>query len=296
MDITNSYDGKDSFMELEKSLATQAANKRRKNFWKKIIVISVIAIIIILAIILIIVLNSKQKDNEGKEEEKEIFNGVIKAKYLINDLSKKIKIINTPLDKLKISVFNNGKKVMDLKDDETEIFFNDIVDNRIELKYQGKLTNLNSLFSDIINLEEIDLTEMNTSEVITMEKLFYGCFSLKNVNMDLLHISNLENINSIFEKCENLEIINMKNFDTKNIITTKSSFENCKKLSKINIEYFDLTKVTDASNMFANCNSLTNINLKNDEIRSSQINMKSIFNGDYSLQKIDLINLIKKQL
>ena len=231
MDVTNSYDGKDSFMELEKSLATQAANKRRKNILKKIIIISIIAIIIISVIVLLIVLNSKKSDDQGKkEEEKEIFNWVIKAKYLINDLNQKIKIINTPMDNVKISVFNNGKKIIDLKDDETEIFFNDIVDNRIELKYQGKLTNLNSLFSSIIYLEEIDLREMNTSEVVTMEKLFYGCLSLKSVNMDSLKTSNLENINSIFENCENLEIVNMNFLDTKNILTAKSSFENCKKL------------------------------------------------------------------
>ena len=93
---------------------------------------------------------------------------------MINDLSKKIKIINTPMDKLKISVFNNGKKLMDLKEDETEIFFNNITDNTIELKYQGKITNLFSLFSNIINLEEIDLRKVDTNKVSTMEKLFYG--------------------------------------------------------------------------------------------------------------------------
>ena len=80
-------DVKDSFLELEKSLANNAAKKRKKQFLQKVLITIGIAIIVILIIILIIVLRHSKKPDEGKkEEEKEIFNGVIKAKYMINDL------------------------------------------------------------------------------------------------------------------------------------------------------------------------------------------------------------------
>ena len=206
-------DVKDSFLELEKSLANNAAKKRKKQFLQKVLITIGIAIIVILIIILIIVLRPSKKPDEGKkEEEKEIFNGVIKAKYMINDLSKKIKIINTPMDKLKISVFNNGKKLMDLKEDETEIFFNNITDNTIELKYQGKITNLFSLFSNIINLEEIDLRKVDTNEVSTMEKLFYGCSSLKKVNMYLLNTPNPKYFDFLLlQRCALLDLAILSN-------------------------------------------------------------------------------------
>ena len=205
MEASNSYDIKDSFMELEKSLATQAALKRRKKLLKILVPIALVGIIIIL--IIVIVATSKYKDNKGKNNggKKEEYNGVFRAKYIIEDLSKKIKIINNPVDKLKLSVFSNNKKIIDLNEDETEISFNDVVDNTIEIKYQGKIINLFSLFADITNLEEIDLSEIDTSEVENMEKLFYGCTSLKNVKMNLLKAPKLKNINSMFENCENLE-------------------------------------------------------------------------------------------
>ena len=222
------------------------------------------------------------------------YNGFIKAKYIIDDLSKKIKIINTPVDKLKLSVFVNNSKIMDLKEGETEIFFDEMWKSEIKIKYSGNLTNLFSLFSDVINLEEINMNDLDVNEVENMEKLFNGCTSLKEVNMNLLKTPKLMNINSMFENCENLKIIYMQNFNTNNLITAKSAFENCFSLEKIYINNFDLTKITDASHMFYQCNSLKEIALKNDNIGSSQINIKSIFNGCYSLERIILNNFNKK--
>ena len=53
----------------------------------------------------------------------ERYNGAFETKYIINDLNKKIKIINIPIDKINISVFVNNTKIIDLKENETEIFF-----------------------------------------------------------------------------------------------------------------------------------------------------------------------------
>ena len=60
------------------------------------------------------------------------------------------------------------------------------------------------------------------------------------------------------------------------------------------LDYFDLTRITDASYMFAKCNSLKEITLKNDGKESSNINIKSIFNGDYALERVNLNNFNKK--
>ena len=46
--------------------------------------------------------------------------------------------------------------------------------------------------------------------------------------------------------------------------------------------------------MFAKCNSLKEIYLKNDGKESSNINIKSIFSGDYALERINLNNFDKK--
>ena len=153
----------------------------------------------------------KFKDIEG-------YNGYIKATYIINDLSNKIKIINKRVDKLNISIFINNTKIMDLEENETEILFNSVYDNNIKFKYSGIVTNLFALFSDVVNLETIDMTYMDIREVKNMEKLFYGCTSLKSVNMNLLKTPNLENMNSMFENCEIIETISMRDFDTKNLL------------------------------------------------------------------------------
>ena len=112
--------------------------------------------------------------------------------------------------------------------------------------------------------------------------------------MHLVQIPKLENMNSMFENCENLETIYMQDFNTKNVLSTNSAFEKCINLKKIYINYFDLTKVSDAYHMFSSCNSLKEITLKNDDNLATPINMKSIFNGDYSLERINLRQFNKK--
>ena len=219
MEESKSFDVKDSFMELEKSLNAQDALKRRQKLKKIILIIGICLIVVALITVLIIVLMPNDEKKGENKEKIDIFDGIIKAKYIINNSNQKIKIINIPKDKLKISVFINNSKIMDLKENETEIILNNTYDNTIELKYQGNITNLFSLFSDIINLEEIDLTDMNTISVKNMEKLFYGCSSLRYVNMSFLKTQNLENMNSMFENCENLETIYMEDFNTKNVQT-----------------------------------------------------------------------------
>ena len=293
MDPTNSTEIKDSFMEMEKSLAAKEALERSRKI-KIILIPSIIILLIILIIILLVTLKPKNEEKKDQEKKEEKFNGIIKAGYIINNPGEKIKLINKWNDELNISIYINNTKIKELKLNDTELEFNNIYDKNIEIKYEGIFTNMSYLFYEIKNLEKVNLTNNNISQVKTMEKMFYGCSSLKYAEMNLLNTSNIENINSMFENCENIELINMKNFDTKNIITSKSMFENCKNLSKINIDYFDLTRITDASYMFAKCNSLKEITLKNDGKESSNINIKSIFSGDYALERVNLNNFDKK--
>ena len=85
--------------------------------------------------------------NDGIEFiDVEGYNGAFEAKYIINDVSKKIKIINIPQDKINMSVFINNTKIKDLKENETEIFFENIYNNKIKIKYSGKLTTINIIF------------------------------------------------------------------------------------------------------------------------------------------------------
>ena len=120
---------KDSFLELEKSLE----KKDRAKKLKKILIptVIIIALVIILVIVLVLVLKKEDKKEDN-------YDGSISAKYIINDVSKKIKIINIPRNKINISIFINNNKIIDLKDNETEILFNKSSDNNIELKYKGK--------------------------------------------------------------------------------------------------------------------------------------------------------------
>ena len=267
---------KDSFLELEKSLAEKAAKERAKKLKKILIPIIIISILTIVVVVIIFVL--RPSDNKGEDTDDK-YNGTIKAKYIINDYSKKIKIINAPVDKISISVFVNNTKIIDLKENEYEISLDKTYGNNLELKYKGKLTNLSYLFNQMDNLEEIDLSGINAKEVNSMENMFSNCYNLKYANFSNLVITNLKNINNMFYNCSNLEIIDLENIDTKNILTSKSTFEKCTKLTKINIKEFDLTKITDASYMFANCDNLREINLKNDGAQSNPIDIKSIFTG-----------------
>jgi len=183
------------------------------------------------------------------------------------------------------------------------------------------------LFSYLSNLKEINLTNLDTSNVTTMYRMFRNSVSLPTVDVGVLDTGNVTNMNGMFsgsdanhfmnltsivglDKIDTSNVIDMtamfqangklttidiSNFNTSNVTSMQMMFRGCTMLEEIILGKTDGTKYTpiDTSNvtnmvgLFAECTSLKEINLKG--INTSNVtNMEQMFVRSTSLVKLDL--------
>ena len=207
-----------------------------------------------------------------------------------------------------LSVLNNT--ISNLENEE---------ETTIVMKWNYTLNSADSMFMELTNLPEIDLSNFDASELISMFRMFYSCTNLKNViigkNFDSskvtkmdnlfreckslisLDLSNLNTISAdsmsfMFESCILLEYLNISNFDTSSVTMMTSMFGDCYSLVSLNISNFNTSNVMFINNMFANCISLKTLDISSFDI-SNVVLMHQMFYNCSSLTSLDL-NSFKK--
>ena len=288
--------------------------------------------------------NNKTLQNEFKKLEKEIEekNAIIgEINISSNDKNKDIQIINSFENMKRINKINN--KEDDLKyENEKEIKEN------MEIKINGKLiefsfthkfenegnykikylfkkeiakfsylfyqcdkltsldlseintdnlTTINSMFEDCSSLVDLNLSNFNTNNITDMSRLFYNCQKLKK--LDLLksnfNTNNVTNMNRMFYNCNSLIDLNLSNFDTQNVTDMSYMFSGCNNLKNLDISKFNTQNVNNMSYTFNNCNSLTNLNLANFNTKNV-INMNCMFYDCNKLTDLDLLKFDTKKV
>ena len=120
-------------------------------------------------------------------------------------------------------------------------------------------------------LTSLDLTNLNTSEVICMDYMF-----------------GFPDKEEKYGSSGNIETINFgSTFDTHNVKTMASMFDQCKKLTSLDLSSWDTSSLTVTEAMFACCHQLTDLNLKNWKT-TNLYNMAAMFWECYVIKKIDL--------
>ena len=151
----------------------------------------------------------------------------------------------------------------------------------------SNVTNMNGMFknSGFVNL---DLDSFDTSKVTIMKQMFYYCEKLEVLNLKKFNTSRVTNM---FEMFRNTKItnLNLLNFDTSNVTEMQAMFQNCNGLISLNISSFNTSKVTNMSYMFNGCKSLSNLDLTSFDT-SNVINMQCMFRECISITKIDVSN------
>ena len=171
-------------------------------------------------------------------------------------------------------------------------------------------------FTCLINLEHIDgLSNLDTTNTVSMEKLFYDCGKLKSLDLsdfdtsgvtnmssmfrldraltsvDLSEIdtSKVTNMNDMFSYCSSLETLDISNFDTSKVTDMESMFTHCEALTNLKLSGIDTSNVTNMSGIFANCEALTKLDVS--ELNTKNVtNMGGMFSDDHNLEKIDVSN------
>ena len=173
-------------------------------------------------------------------------NEYIIEKILINKsskfINKKIKVESK--DQLQSIIkerYNNYNSFLDLTDIDIS-----------ELKY------LSRIFKRLNNLEVVDISSWNTSNVIYMNDMFLECENIKKIiGIENLDVSKLEDATSMFSHCEKLVELDLTNWNPILLKNAWNMFSCCSNLKNIkNIENWQLPNIKDVSYMFYKCTKL----------------------------------------
>jgi surface protein len=138
----------------------------------------------------------------------------------------------------------------------------------IKIKFRKKLFNCSRLFLGCREIIEIDLSNLDCSQVTSCESMFDGCSSLKKLNLGTLDFSLSKNFAKMFQECRELEELDVSHFDTKNSESFERMFYDCRKLKKIDVSKFNSSKCSNIWEMFSLCERLSEINMINWDMSS----------------------------
>ena len=84
---------------------------------------------------------------------------------------------------------------------------------------------MRAMFQECYELEYLDLTNFNTSNVTKMNHMFNECKKLKEIKGINKFITNkVTNMKAMFQECHELEYLDLTNFDTSNVTDMRWMF------------------------------------------------------------------------
>ena len=218
-------------------------NKKIKSYKNKkrniIIIITISSIILILLVVFLLIyfFYWRKKDNEGPEENK----NSIKAAYQATE-GKKIKLFNYEninSEDYKVTLLNNQKSFRRLKIINEPEFIPEMSQNiPVMIEFKKSLNSVESLFENITELKNIDLSNFDMSEITNMDSMFSGCSSLEDIIFSKVDTKNVKSMNYLFKNCINLKKVDMSSFNSQNLENMNSIFTGCGNISLINISSF----------------------------------------------------------
>ena len=157
-------------------------------------------------------------------------------------------------------------------------------------------TNGSGMFSYLDNVDTLDLTGLDTSNMTSMSRMFYKSTSLKNIDVSGFDTSKVVNMIFMFNNCSSLISLDLSSFNTSNVTNMEAMFQNDVNLENITFgDNFNTSKVKDMIAMFASCKKLSYINLSNFDTSNVKY-MQSMFYYCENLKSLDLSNFDTSQV
>ncbi len=165
------------------------------------------------------------------------------------------------------------------------------------------LTNLNTanvidasyMFEGCGGLTSLDLSSFATSNVTNMSYMFSECRKLTSLNIDSFNTSAVTNMRGMFFACNALIALNVRHFDTASVTNMREMFAGCRKLTELDVSSFNTERVTTMRNMFSACEKLLTLDLSN--FKTPNITSVSyMFSGDSALQTLKMGNFSSEKL
>lgn len=136
-------------------------------------------------------------------------------------------------------------------------------------------TSFSSMFKNARGLRELDMTEWNTGNITLMNSMFESCYSLEVLQLGTKDLTAVTNISYFLTNCYRLHHIDFSGVTFSSLLNMEQMLYNCVSLEEIIIDV-DTTQVGNMRNIFGGCYSVERISLGNN------FNYNSISNSTYA--------------
>lgn len=117
------------------------------------------------------------------------------------------------------------------------------------------------MFQERRDLEEVDLSKVDTSATESLRRMFNGCKSLRAVDLSPLDTSRVTTMSGLLYGCKSLASVSFEGIDTSHVTDLSYLFCDCESLRSIDLSEFDSSQVTKIDHMFMGCESLCEVDL-----------------------------------
>ena len=169
-----------------------------------------------------------------------------------------------------------------------EVFKDNAEITSVKVTEKISLTNGNRLFMDFMYVREMDLSNLDISNLVAdMKNMFTGCSSLESLDLSGWDTSFVTDMRDMFRGCGSLENLDLSGWDTSNVMDMDCMFQECESLTSLDLSGWDTSRVTHMANMFYHCKSLESLDLSGwDTSRVTYMNF--MFFECHSLTSLDL--------
>ena len=101
------------------------------------------------------------------------------------------------------------------------------LNNTIKLTWNSLITNCSQMFYYCSNITSIDISNFDTSKVVSMSNMFDHCFKLISIDFTNIDTSSLTNMNSMFWSCNSLLTLDLSYFNTAKVVDMEHMFKYC---------------------------------------------------------------------
>ena len=190
--------------------------------------------------------------------------------------------VSTQIAGVKVQAANNSINMFNYKSNIQTVDFTNL--DTSQVKYMG------DMFSDCSGLTSLDLLSFDTANVSSMVSMFSGCSGLTSLDLSQLDTSKVTSMSSMFSGCSRLTSLDLSQLDTSKVTNMSSMFSGCSSLTSLDLSSFDTANVSFMGDMFRGCSGLTSLNLLSFDTASVSY-MGYMFNDCSGLANLDLSSL-----
>lgn len=144
-------------------------------------------------------------------------------------------------------------------------------------------TNSNALFKFLSNVKTVDVSNLDTTNVETMQEMFSFMSSLETINLGNFNTDNVNNMQEMFQGLQSLKQLDLSSFNTSGVINMALMFNGCQALKELDLTSFDTSNVTNMDFMLSNCDNLQTIYASEKFITNKVTDSEEMFSDDTSL-------------